>query len=99
MHPALDQTAPLRGITRVLGAIAAAAITAVAAVVTRDHVIPEEVVLASDATGVTPGGGPIPVTHRDHTHLDDDTIGHNPTEGIDPATGVGLDPREDTPAA
>ena len=95
MHPALDQTAPLRRITWAPGAIAATAITAGAAVVTRDHVIPKEVVLAADAAGVTPGEGPVPVTHCNHTHLDDAAISHDPAKGIDPTTGVG--PWEDAP--
>ena len=100
MHPALDQTTPLHGITWAPGTVAAAAITTVAAVVTGDHVIPEEVVPVADTAGVTPGGGPIPMTHCDHTPLNDATISHNPVKGIDPVKGiestikVGLDPRE-----
>ena len=95
MRPALDWTAPLHGITQALGAITA--ITAVAAVVAGDHAIPEEVIPIADAAGVTPGGGLILMTHCDHTPLDDATIGHDPVEGIDPATEVGPDPREDAP--
>ena len=97
MHPAFGRTAPLLGITRAPDIITAAAITAAAVVVTGDHIIPKEVVLAADTAGVAPGGGPVPVTHCNHGHLDDATIGHDPAEGIDPTTGVGLDPQEDTP--
>ena len=95
MYPALNWTAPLCGITQAPGVITAAAITTAAVVVTRDHIIPKDVILTADTAGVTPGGGPIPVTHRDHDHLDDAAMGHNPAKGIDPTTGVGLDPRED----
>ena len=98
MHPAFSQTAPLCGITRAPGIVtaAAAAVTAAAAaaVVDGDHIIPEEVILTADATGVTPGGGPIPATHRGHDHLDDATISRNRAEGINPTTGVGLNPQE-----
>ena len=95
MCPALDWTAPLYGITWALGTVAAAAITAAAAVVTRDHIVPKEVILTADATGVAPGGGPIPMTHHDHNHPDDVAISHDPTKGIDLATRVGLNPQED----
>ena len=94
MHPAFGRITPLCGITWALGVIAATAITTAAVVVTRDHVTPEEVVLTADTTGVTPGGGPIPVTHRDHDHLDNTAMGHDLAEGIDPTTRVGLDPQE-----
>ena len=94
MCPALGQTAPLHGITWAPGIIAATAITAAAAVVTGDHVIPEEVILIADATGVAPGGGPIPTTHHNHNHLNNAAISHDPTKGIDPTTEVGLNPWE-----
>ena len=97
MHPALNQTAPLCGITRVPGAVTATTITAAAVIVTRDHIIPKEVILTVDAAGVAPGGGPIPTTHHDHTHLDYTAIGHDPTKGINPTTGVGLNPQENAP--
>ena len=97
MCPALEQTTQLHGITRAPGIVAATATMAAAPVVTRDHIIPEEVVLAADSTGAAPGGGPIPTTRRDHDHLDDYAIGHDPTKGMDPATGVGLNPQEDAP--
>ena len=90
MHLALDWTAPLCGITPAPDAITAAAITAAA-------VVPGEVILTADATRVAPGGGPIPMTHHNHAHLDNAAISHDPAEGIDPATRVGLDFWEDTP--
>ena len=92
MHPAFGQTAPLRGITQAPGIVAAAAITAAAAVVTGDHIIPKEVILTADTAGVAPEGGPIPMTHCNHDHLDNAAISHDPTEGINPTTGVGLNP-------
>ena len=93
MCPAFSQVAPLCTITRALDVIAATAITAAAVVVNGDHIVPEEVVLTADTTGVTPGGS-IPMTHHDHDHLDDTATGHDPAEGIDPTTGVGLNPWE-----
>ena len=97
MCPAPDRTAPLHRITWALGIIIAAATTAAAAIVTGDHVVPEEVILTADTAGVAPGGGPVPTTHHDHDHLNNNAIGHDPAEGINPATGVGLDPWEDAP--
>ena len=97
MHQALGRTVPPLMITWALDAVAATAITAAAAVVTGDHAIPEEVIPAADVTGVTPGGGLVPVTHHDHGPLDNITITHDPAEGIDPTTEVGLDPREEAP--
>ena len=80
----LDRTIPLLGIALAPDAIAAAAVTAAAAVVTGDHAAH-----TADITGVAPEGGPIPVTHHDHGPLHDAAIGHNP------AIEVGLNPRED----
>ena len=91
MHLALDRTVPLLRIAQAPDT--AAAITA--AVVTRDHTAPREAVLTADIAGVTPEGGPIHTTHHDHGPLDDDAIGHDSAEGIDPAIEVGLNPRED----
>ena len=34
------------------------------------------------------------MTHHDHDHLNDTAISHDPAEGINPTTGVGLDPQE-----
>ena len=95
MHPAFDQIAPLHGITQAPDVVAATAITTAAAVVNGNHIIPEEVALTADTTGATPGGDPIPVTHHDHDHPNNTAVNHNPAEGIDPATEVGLDPQED----
>ena len=92
---ALNWTVPLLGITQAPDAVAAAAITTAASVVTRDHAAPREAIPTADITGVTPEGGPIPMTHHDHGPLDDDAIGHNPVKGIDPTIEVGLNPWED----
>ena len=99
MHPALNLTASLHGLARAPGPVTATAITTAAVVVTRDHVVPKEVIPTADTTGVAPGGGPIPATHRNHKPLNVTTIGHDPAKGINPATGLGLDPQEDAPVA
>ena len=95
MRPAFEWIAPLSGITWALDIVTATAVTTAAAVVNGDHVIPKEVILTADATGFAPGGGPIHMTHCDHNHPNDATIGHNPAKGIDLTTGVGVDPQED----
>ena len=94
---ALGRTIPPLEIAWALDAVAATAITAAAVVVTRDHTAPGEAVPAAGITGVTPEGGPVPMTHHDPGPPDDAAISHNPAEGIDPATEVGLNPRGGTP--
>ena len=93
MRPALDWAIPPLGITRALGAVAATAITTAAAGVTRNHAAPGGAVPAADIAGVAPEG-PVPGTHHDPGPPDNAAISHNPAEGIDPTTGVGLDPQE-----
>ena len=66
-------------------------------VVTGDHATPGEAVPAADVAGVAPEGGPIPVTHHDPGPPDAAAIGHDPIEGIDPTTEVGLNPRGGKP--
>ena len=97
MHLALDQTVPLLGIAWALDTVTATAITTAAAVVTRDHATPGEAIPTADVTGVTPEGGPVPVTHHDPGPPGDAAISHGPTEGINPTTKVGLNPRGGTP--
>ena len=92
MCPAFDRIALLHRITQVPDVVTATVITAAAAVVNRDHIIPEEVILTADAVGVAPGGGPVPTTHRDHDHPANAAISLDPAEGIDPTTGVGFNP-------
>ena len=95
--PALGRTIVPLGITQALDAVTATAITAAAVVVTGDHTTPREAIPTADVAGVTTEEGPIPVTHHDHSPLNDNAIGHNPTEGIDPTIKAGLDPQEDAP--
>ena len=96
--PALDQTVLPLGIVRALGTAAATATTTAAVVVTGDHATPREAIPTADVTGVTPEGGPFPVTHHDPGPLGIATISHGPAECINPITEVDLDPQGGAPA-
>ena len=95
MHPAFNQIAPLPGIAWAPEVIEATAVIAAAAVVTMTHIILVEAVLTADAPRVTPEGDLIPTTHHNHSHPDNTTIDHNPTEGTDLTTETALNPQED----
>ena len=100
-----DQIALLHMILLVPDVIAATAIIKAAVVVTIKvavavitvHTILKGAILTANAAEVTPGGGPIPVTHHDHDHLDDATTNHNLAEDIDIALAAeaNLDPQEE----
>ena len=96
-HHALDQTVLPLGIIQALGAVTATATTAAAVVVTRDHTTPGEAIPAADIAGVTPEGGPLPMTHHDPGPPSITAISHGPTEGVNPVIEVGLNHQGGTP--
>ena len=99
--PAFNRIAPLHAIILVPDIIAATAIIEAAVVViitVAVAVIIAHAILMANATGATPGGGLIPMTHHNHNRPDITATDHDLTEGIALAAEASLNPQEDVTA-